>query len=267
MSEPKPSWDDLVEQHRRAFHMSEEDAAAVWEKIVRAHPEADQLVLLRRRSFDAPGGHGVRWLRPAPAVGAGILCVLFVGAAMAARGAKNRAERSESRAEQSEAVLERGVTLLEAQAELQQPSHAQEAMYAARPAAGGDARPPRGRGAAHAAWTRCREAYDRSELAEAQRLCDAAKAADSTYPPIYNTLGRIEAERGNRDAAEELYQQALARDPNYVPALLGLSTCKILRRDLDGAEKAVIRALDLAPENERAGKLAARIRELRSKAP
>jgi tetratricopeptide (TPR) repeat protein len=205
-----------------------------------------------------------------PALAGGLaLGVLVVVALLAAR-AEDRADRSEVRAEQSAVAAERTVTLLEAQAELQRPSHAVEAMmYATRPASvpavAGIGRPPRGRGAAHAAWTRCSDAYVRGALDEAEVLCEQAKASDATYPPIYNTLGRIHADRGERDAAERLYEQALAHDPNYVPALLGLSTCKALRRDLDGAEQAVLRALELAPENERAGRLAARIRNLQSR--
>lgn len=48
-----PSWDELVETHRRSHAMSDEQSEAIWRRIVETtNGAASKLLIVRRRAFD-----------------------------------------------------------------------------------------------------------------------------------------------------------------------------------------------------------------------
>lgn len=62
-----------------------------------------------------------------------------------------------------------------------------------------------------------------SQLAEAHALSAAAVAASPRSASFHDTLARIEAKRGNADAAVTSFRKALSLDPGSLEALIGLA--------------------------------------------
>lgn len=77
--------------------------------------------------------------------------------------------------------------------------------------------PPRVR--AIALWNQGYTASNNGDEARAEQLYLSAKAADPSYAPPYNSLGRLAYDRGDLAKADALYIEALKRDPNYAPAI------------------------------------------------
>ena len=261
MKSGDPDWNELVAQHRVDTALTEERAAEIWRGIVRERPEAAQLVLLLPgRPSARPRSSSVSFRTTSLVAALAVAAIATVLALVAWRRADPGTQK---------VAADRAVVLLETQFDLQPPdASAGPRGYTtveAHDVTG--VQPQRDRRTTYAKWNRCREAYAKAQLDEAERLCLRAAEYDPTYPPIHNTLGRIAADRGDLDGAQQRYATALEHDPEFVPALLGLSTCKVLLGDLDGAEEAVLRALSLAPDNERASTLAGRIRARRQRAP
>lgn len=61
------------------------------------------------------------------------------------------------------------------------------------------------------------------QLAEAHALSSAAVAASPASASFHDTLARIEAKRGNSDAAITSFQKSLALDPRSLEAMIGLA--------------------------------------------
>jgi Flp pilus assembly protein TadD len=60
-------------------------------------------------------------------------------------------------------------------------------------------------------------------LDEAHQLSTAAVTASPNTSSFHDTLARVEAKRGNRDAAVTSFRKALALDPTSVEAMIGLT--------------------------------------------
>ena len=63
MANNKQSWDDLVEQHRAAYEMSDDDAATLWNKIVLERPEAKNLILVDFRPSSGNARRSLPWYK------------------------------------------------------------------------------------------------------------------------------------------------------------------------------------------------------------
>jgi len=68
-----------------------------------------------------------------------------------------------------------------------------------------------------------KSAYGEMDYLRAERMLREAIAGGAKYPDIYYTLGLIEHQRGNFRQAVELFDQAVAANPDYTEALLSLS--------------------------------------------
>jgi predicted Zn-dependent protease len=64
---------------------------------------------------------------------------------------------------------------------------------------------------------------DGENLAEAQKLAQAATTGRPAEAGFYDTLARIEARRGDRQAAAQTFRTALAKDPASLEAMIGLA--------------------------------------------
>jgi Flp pilus assembly protein TadD len=64
---------------------------------------------------------------------------------------------------------------------------------------------------------------DSGAMGEAHQLSTAAVTASPTTASFHDTLARIEAKRGNRDAAMTSFHRALALDPASLEAMIGLA--------------------------------------------
>jgi len=73
-------------------------------------------------------------------------------------------------------------------------------------------------GRAQELWRQGYAAYLRKEMAEAEQKFLAAKAADPTYAPPYNSLGNLEYNKHNYAQALVWYRQAVALRPTYAPS-------------------------------------------------
>jgi tetratricopeptide (TPR) repeat protein len=84
-------------------------------------------------------------------------------------------------------------------------------------------------GSAYQLWQQGYSAFQAKNLAEAERLYRAAVAANPSYAPPYNSLGRLKHEAGELDAAEKWYRAAIERRKDYAPALHNLSLLEYKR--------------------------------------
>jgi tetratricopeptide (TPR) repeat protein len=84
------------------------------------------------------------------------------------------------------------------------------------------------------AWSRGLEFFRARDWYSARTAYQEALAHDPSYAPAMSSLGRVAAELGEWEASREAYEKALALDEDYVPALLGLATVHMLRRKVGG---------------------------------
>jgi Flp pilus assembly protein TadD len=92
---------------------------------------------------------------------------------------------------------------------------------------------------------------------EAERSFELAPTTDALV-----LLGRIHL-RGERPAeARAVLERALALDPRHVRALSHLAVASLRLGDLDGAERALARAVETAPDRE---DLRRRLKQLRQR--
>jgi tetratricopeptide (TPR) repeat protein len=96
-------------------------------------------------------------------------------------------------------------------------------------------------------------------LAELER----ALGEDPGSPEIVTSIARLLCQSfGSTDAAEEAlgsFEDALALDPTYAPAWLGLAECRERRKDLRGALEAAERAAHYDPSSVGATRAVARL--------
>jgi len=87
---------------------------------------------------------------------------------------------------------------------------------------------------------------------EAEASCRAALAAEPRSPAALALLGELCADRGRFEAAHELFERALALDPDFVPAYCSIAAHRGMRREdrawLEGAEGLLARPLPLAEQ-------------------
>ncbi|HWE94420.1 MAG TPA: tetratricopeptide repeat protein [Tepidisphaeraceae bacterium] len=72
---------------------------------------------------------------------------------------------------------------------------------------------------AYALWLRGRP----EDLVEAQKLAQAAVAAQPTTASFYDTLARVQAKAGDRKSAIATFRTALEKDPNSLEAMIGMA--------------------------------------------
>jgi Tfp pilus assembly protein PilF len=99
----------------------------------------------------------------------------------------------------------------------------------------------------------------RGAIAELERALDE----DPNSPEIVTRIARLLCIHGaSADASEEAlgsFEDALALDPTYAPAWLGLAECRERRRELPGALDAARQAAEYDPSNSRATRAVARL--------
>jgi len=96
-------------------------------------------------------------------------------------------------------------------------------------------------------WQEGYAAYRDGRVDDAVAAYEKAKRIDPTYAAPYNSLGRIESERGNKEKARDLYLAALEQRPDYVPALNNLGWYYLTARDIERARKYAEQALQHQP--------------------
>ncbi len=84
-------------------------------------------------------------------------------------------------------------------------------------------------------------------LREAMSVLEKAKNLDDQCSSIYHNLGVINEILGNRDAALQQYDQALAVNPNSSKSLFGRATIRVQKGDLDGAIQDYEKAKEILP--------------------
>lgn len=93
------------------------------------------------------------------------------------------------------------------------------------------------------------------EAGAAERAAEAfrsALAVDSGVPEIHYFLGRAEQESGNVRNAIGHYRDAVTRAPDYGTAWCRLANACLYAGDLDGADAAIVKALEISPESPEA---------------
>jgi tetratricopeptide (TPR) repeat protein len=104
-----------------------------------------------------------------------------------------------------------------------------------------------------------REAH--GEYREALELYQRALRLDRAGPEIRTRIAAVACKLREHQLADESFDAALARDPEYGPAWFELALCRKARADLPGAARAAERALELDPERYETSLLAADMAE------
>jgi Tfp pilus assembly protein PilF len=117
---------------------------------------------------------------------------------------------------------------------------------------------------AYAAYLRASVLEERGDARGAVAELERALDDDPNSPEIVTRIARLLCMNGktSQDAAEEAlstFDDALALDPTYAPAWLGLAECRERRGDLRGALDAARRAADYDPKNPRSTRAVARL--------
>jgi len=81
----------------------------------------------------------------------------------------------------------------------------------------------------------------------AQQAAQRASALNPEIPEAQVTLGEILTATGRSGEAIAVLQKALDRDPSSVPAILALASALQKRQDIAGAERALLRLVELRP--------------------
>lgn len=103
------------------------------------------------------------------------------------------------------------------------------------------------------AWTSLVESGMTDAEPKARGQLSEALKQSPDDPAILSALGYMEQKRGNVDEARQLYQRALAIDPDLIDAITNLGVIKGRTGDLDGALKLWISAFQNAPERSGIG--------------
>ena len=91
-----------------------------------------------------------------------------------------------------------------------------------------------------------------SNWAEARARFQRARELDVNDAEAANALGLVAEREGREDNDEEarsLYEQSLAADPAYTPAILNLASIRMSAGELSAAEELFRRAISLAPDS------------------
>jgi Tfp pilus assembly protein PilF len=117
---------------------------------------------------------------------------------------------------------------------------------------------------AYAAYLRASVLEERGDARGAMTELERALDEDPDSAEIVTRIARLLCAYGgpSRDAAEEAlgsFDDALALDPTYAPAWLGLAECRERRRELPGALDAARQAAEYDPSNPRATRAVARL--------
>jgi tetratricopeptide (TPR) repeat protein len=103
------------------------------------------------------------------------------------------------------------------------------------------------RGLAIKHWQKGYSYFNANNQQEAERSYREAIAADPSYAPAYNSLGRIAAKQGNQQEALRWYDKAIAANPHYAPALNNRALALRKLSDLHSAREAAKAALVARP--------------------
>lgn len=105
--------------------------------------------------------------------------------------------------------------------------------------------PPAGAGETGSVWlTRAHEARQAQDLAQAERLYRLA----GDRPEALFWLGTVQRWNGDLNGAAQTFAKLLHLDPEHVDGLLGDARVALAQGDFARAERALQRALDLAPD-------------------
>jgi tetratricopeptide (TPR) repeat protein len=119
---------------------------------------------------------------------------------------------------------------------------------------------------ARAEW-RAGLAIRRTDPARAVAHFDAAIRADTSFPAPYNSLGRMEFDRGNRAKATEYYRAALAQSRAYSPALYNLAIVNLIEGRVAEAQAQASELVRLRPDDRKAQELQLTIQQGPASAP
>lgn len=179
-----------------------------------------------------------------------------------ARAAKDEAIR-DAKAEQAKAAL----ALRQAKAERAESQDLRDQIKAAgdtnecralakvtddHPDSSPPADPSSPRAKARAEWRASQAAILKKDTQAAEQHLQKAIAADPTYAAPYNSLGRLQADRGDFKDAERLYLEARKRSPTYAPALYNLAKITEHTRGREAARKYAEELVQLRPNSSAA---------------
>ncbi|MBI5538253.1 MAG: hypothetical protein HY898_36360 [Deltaproteobacteria bacterium] len=86
-------------------------------------------------------------------------------------------------------------------------------------------------------------------LEQARAICLRIVQHHPSYAPVYNTLGRIDVETGELDAAATSFERARSLDDTFVDAHLNLGSVSLTLRMAARAEEAFRRAIVIRPSS------------------
>lgn len=81
---------------------------------------------------------------------------------------------------------------------------------------------------------------------EASRRLFEQLAVTVPVPAIFTSVGALYAEKGDSQTARQFYEKAVAKDPNYKPALRNLSELKVVKPE----ERSLAAGREVEPNND-----------------
>lgn len=96
-------------------------------------------------------------------------------------------------------------------------------------------------------WLQGYRAYLAGNRDAAKASYEQALAIDPKYAPALNSLGRVAADNHDANAERDYYKRALDADPNYVPALTNMASLELAANNLDEAKRLATKANTLKP--------------------
>jgi tetratricopeptide (TPR) repeat protein len=97
-------------------------------------------------------------------------------------------------------------------------------------------------------YTEARDLFERADYDGSRAKLELALKQDPKLAPAHTLLGRSAHEEGIFDEALSHFEAALALDPTDAQAWLGQGMTLLSKGDLPAAEKSLLRARELAPE-------------------
>jgi len=104
-------------------------------------------------------------------------------------------------------------------------------------------------------WNEGYEAFNQKHFPKAEALYKQSIAADETYAPPYNSLGRLAVESDDAKEAERYYLLAIHHRDYYAPALYNMALLRQDAKKWDEAREWVDQALAAKPGYKPARKL------------
>ena len=98
-----------------------------------------------------------------------------------------------------------------------------------------------------------------------EALKNAERHADDN-PIVLDLIGHVHMMLGEESGALEWYRRAVEKQPDHVPFLVNMANCQMYVGDLDDAEEALNKALQLSPGNANAHWILAMMRKAKDRA-